>query len=230
MEPISSATSARATASQPPIPAQQRRDDEALTAPQPRADSFTASAPGQDVQLQRRQVVEELGKNQQVTEQLRGADEQLRSARDLAQQASASDLTSTQRDTLNQRFDETRSRLNELADSAREAGFDQNRADRLRVNAGIGNAQEARETTRTLDSAITQVGNDLGTLAQQSRVLGADFPRTTQKNNVAPAVRSEQDASNLARQLQRELQNQPATALSSQASNTSRQTALTLFQ
>lgn len=64
MDPISSAVSSRTGSVQAPLPAQQRRDDEAISAPQPRTDSFSNSAPGRDLQLQRRQVVEDLGKNE----------------------------------------------------------------------------------------------------------------------------------------------------------------------
>lgn len=70
MDPISSTASSRSASVQTPVPVQQRRDDEAVSAPQPRTDSFSNSAPGRDVQLQRRQVVEDLGKNEAAQDRL----------------------------------------------------------------------------------------------------------------------------------------------------------------
>lgn len=229
MEPISSTSSARASASQPPVPAQQRRDSEAISAPQPRGDSFPASVPGQDVQLQRRQVVEEIVQNQKVTEQLRSGSEQLSGARELARQASNPELDETTRQQLNERFEQTRANLNDLADQVERGGRSTGSESRLRVESGIASADEARETTQSIDSALGQLSQDIAGLARQGQALGADFPRTAQRNNVEPPVQSSQEASRLASQVQQSVREAPLNAVASQA-NISRQTALTLFQ
>lgn len=68
MDPISSVNSGRSAPASNPIPAQQRQDEEALNALQRPSNSFGTTAPGQDVQLQRRQVVEDANQNQKVTD------------------------------------------------------------------------------------------------------------------------------------------------------------------
>lgn len=229
MEPISSTTSARASASQPPVPVQQRQDEEAISAPQARGDSFATSVPGQDVQLQRRQVVEDISQNQKVTEQLQNGGEQLAAARDLARQASNPELDETTRQQLNERFEQTRASLNDLANEVERSGRANGSESRLRVETGIASADEAQETAQTIDSALGQLGQDIAGLARQGQALGADFPRTAQRNNVESPVQSSQDASRLASQVQRSVREDPLNAVASQA-NISRQTALTLFQ
>lgn len=69
MDPISSSSSNRLATSPAPQPAQQRRDQEAITASQPRADSFSTSAPGQEVELQRRQAIEDSAKSEKSSDQ-----------------------------------------------------------------------------------------------------------------------------------------------------------------
>lgn len=229
MEPISSSSSARASASQPPVPVQQKRDSEALTAQQPPSSSYTATAPGQDLQLQRRQVVEDIGKNQKVTDQLQGASEQLKSARGLAQQASASNVSGDERENLSKRFSEAQSGLGELAESVKRSGVAQGSAERLRVSGSVATPDDAKETTKSIDASLAQVNSDLDVLVQQGQALGNDFPRIPQKSNSDTSVQNKQQATQLAAQLQRQVQTQPDNALSSQA-NVSRQTALTLFQ
>ena len=229
MEPISSFSSARATASQPPIPAQQRRDSEAISAPQTRNDSFATSVPGQDVQLQRRQVVEDISQNQKVTEQLQTGAEQLDGARELARQASNPALDEGARRQLSEQFGQVRNSLNDLADQVERSGRANGSESRLRVESGIDSAEEARETAQTLDSSLNQLNQDIASLAQQGQALGADFPRTAQRSNVEAPVQTSQEASRLANQVQRSVREEPLNAVASQA-NISRQTALTLFQ
>lgn len=229
MEPISSTASARASASQPPTPVQQRQDAEAISAPQVRSDSFATSVPGQDVQLQRRQVVEDISQNQKVTEQLQNGGEQLAAVRELARQASNPELDAESRQQLNERFEQTRASLNDLADAVERSGRANGSESRLRVETGIASADEARETTQAIDSALGQLGQDVAGLARQGQTLGADFPRTAQRNNVESPVQSSQEASRLAGQVQRSVREDPLNAVASQA-NVSRQTALTLFQ
>lgn len=226
MEPISSLTTSRASSSQPPVPAQQKRDTEALTAPQPRTDTYSTSAPGQDVQLQRRQVVEDIGKNQKATNQLQGAGEQLQAAKSLADTASSSEVSEEQRESLGQQFNELRTSLNSLADDVERSGRS---ASSLRIETGIRSADEARKTSQTLDSSLNQLDGELAALAQQGQTLGSDFPRTAQKDNVEPPIRSSQEASQRVDQLQRQVRAQPQDAVTGQA-NIGRQTALTLFQ
>lgn len=146
MDPISSSVGNRAATSPAPQPAQQRRDQEAITASQPRADSFSTSAPGQDVALQRRQAVEDTAKSEKSSDQV-NPDQTL---------------------------------------------------------------QVAAEASRQRP--------------------GAEFPRIVEPDNRADRVRSEEQAEALARQTRQDLQQQSGAALLSQASNVSRQTALTLFQ
>jgi len=145
MDPISSSVGNRAATSPTPQPAQQRRDDEAITASQPRSDSFSSSAPGRDVALQRRQAVEDTAKTEKASDQV--------------------------------------------------------------------------NPDQTLQTA-----------AAARQASGSEFPRIVEPDNRANRLQSGQDATDLARQTVRDLQQQPANALLSQASNVSRQTALTLFQ
>ena len=223
MEPISSFSSSRATASQPPVPAQQKRDEEALTAPQSRSDTYTPSnAPTQDLQLQRRQVVEDISRNQKASDQLRNTGEQLQTARSLADAASSQNLSEESRESLSQQFAEVRDQVNEQAESGSGSGG-------YRIASGVGSADEASSTRDSIDGALGQIDTQLSSLQQQNLTLGSDFPRTSQKNNIEPPVSSPRDAAQVANQLQRQLQTQPDTALSGQA-NISRQTALTLFQ
>lgn len=229
MEPISSYSSARASASQPPLPAQQRRDADALNAPQPRTDSFTASAPGQDVQLQRRQVVEDIGRNQKATQQLQAGSEQLQQARQLAQQASNPELGDDERQQLNETFGTVRKNLDSLARQVEKTGHSPGSEQRLRVSSGIANADEARDTAQAIAPALQQLNQDIEGLTQRGQVLGADFPRTSQRGNTESPVQTSQDATRMAHQLRQQLQDAPQSAVQSQA-NVQRQTALTLFQ
>lgn len=229
MEPISSSASARASASQPPVPAQQRRDSEAIAAPQPRNDSFATSVPGQDVQLQRRQVVEDISQNQKLTAQLQSGSEQLEGARALARQASNPALDDESRQQLNARFEQTRASLNDLADRIAQGGSANGSEAGLRVASGIASADEADKTTQAIDSTLDRLNQDIASLTRQGQALGADFPRTAQRNTLEPQVQSSQEASRLASQVQRSVREVPLNAIASQA-NISRQTALTLFQ
>jgi len=226
MEPISSLVSSRASASQPPVPAQQKQNEEALTAPQTRTDSYSTSVPGQDVQLQRRQVVDDIGRNQKLTDQLSSASSTLESARNVADQASDSDIDDESREALGQQFAETRSQLNRQADQLERSGGN---AAGLRIESGIASADEAKSTSQTLSTSLDQVNSQLAALSRQGQSLGQDFPRSAQNNNVEPAVRNSQQANDLSNQLQRQLRSQPDSAINGQA-NVSRQTALTLFQ
>lgn len=228
MDPISSVVSGRSTPTPNPVPAQQREGEEAINAPQRPSDSFTPSTPGQDVQLQRRQVVEDISRNQKVTEQLRSGSEQLNAAQDLARQASDPALDEESRQQLNQQFEQVRDGLNALADRVERGEKSSERASRLRVESGIASADEARETTRTLESSLGQLNQEVATLTQQGEALGADFPRTAQRANVEPPA-SSQDASRQATQIRQSISEQPQAAVASQA-NIDRQTALTLFQ
>ena len=74
MEPISSNSPVRANQVQVQQNEQTDQQRQEETAPQPRADSFTATSPVSELQLQRSQVVEDLGRVQQARESLEGAE------------------------------------------------------------------------------------------------------------------------------------------------------------
>jgi len=229
MEPISSSVTARATATQTPVPVQQRRDQEALSAPQPRQDGYSSSAPVQELQLQRRQVVEDLGKNESVQVQLQDAGKQLQQAKNLTSQAQAGNVSSDQRQQLQSAFNQVGSNLSAIADNVDKNATSGVNTSSLRVNSSLGSPEEAQEAGNDVDKALEQLESGLSNVQQQQSILGSNFPRSLQNDSNQPPIRSSQQASQIAVQLQQQLRQQPDNALATQAT-VSKQTALTLFQ
>lgn len=228
MEPISSSVSARASAAQAPLPAQQKRDQEAIDAPQPRADSLNTASPVQELQLQRRQVVEDLGKSQNVRAQLDEADTQLKAGKALAEQATNENTAAAERQTLQASFDRVSSNLNAIADRTEKSGGSIDPRS-LRVSSGVTSRDDARATGQALDGALQQVASSQAAAVRQEQDLAATFPRKLRADDSQPDIQSRQQANQVAQQLKQQLQQQPGNALETQA-NVSQQTALTLFQ
>jgi len=229
MDPISSSVSTRTSSLQAPLPAQQKRDGEAITAPQPPADSVSTSFPGRDVQLQRRQVVEELGKNQSAQAELRSAGEQLRQGMALAEAATEPSRSDNERQQLQDAFAEVSNNLSALADKADKSGNKSIDTNRLRVRTGVESPSAARETADSLSQSLDQVQSGLATLASQEQTLNRDFPRTVSNDDNRASISSRQQADQVARQTQNRIQQDSGNALAAQA-NADKQTALTLFQ
>ena len=229
MDPISSSVSTRANSLQAPLPAQQKRDEEAITAPQPPADSASTSFAGRDVQLQRRQVVEEVGKNQSAQAELRSAGDQLRQGVALAEAAAEPSRSDNERRQLQDAFAEVSNNLSALADKADKSGNNAIDTNSLRVRSGIESRSAAKETADSLSQSLDQVQSGLATLASQEQNLNRDFPRTVSNDDNRVSISSRQQADQIARQTQNRIQQDSGNALAAQA-NTDKQTALTLFQ
>ena len=228
MEPISSFVSARASASQAPVPVQQRQGNDSLTANLATSDAYTASAPVQELQLQRRQVVEDLGKSQNVQVQLQNAGSQLQQARTLATQGQAANVGSDTRQQLQSAFQQVGSNVNAIADTVAKSGNSSVDAASLRVNTSLNSQEEAREAGNNVDQALEQVESGLNNIQQQQQTLSTTFPRNLQTTNQAP-IGNPSEASQVANQIQQQLRQQPDNALVTQA-NLSRQSTLSLFQ
>jgi len=209
MEPISSFVSARASASQAPVPVQQRQGNDSLTANLATSDAYTASAPVQELQLQRRQVVEDLGKSQNVQVQLQN-------------------VGSDTRQQLQSAFQQVGSNVNAIADTVAKSGNSSVDAASLRVNTSLNSQEEAREAGNNVDQALEQVESGLNNIQQQQQTLSTTFPRNLQTTNQAP-IGNPSEASQVANQIQQQLRQQPDNALVTQA-NLSRQSTLSLFQ
>ena len=229
MDPISSSVSTRTSNLQAPVPAQQKRDEEAITAPQPPADSASTSFPGRDVQLQRRQVVEELGKNQSTQAELRSAGDQLQKGIELAAAASKPSRSDNERQQLQDAFAEVSTSLSAMADKAEKSGNKSIDANSLRVRTGIESPAAASETASNLSQSLGQVQTGLATLTSQEQSLHRDFPRKVSNDAARASVNSRQQADQMARQTQTRIQQDSGNALAAQA-NADKQTALTLFQ
>ena len=229
MEPISSSVSARATASQAPVPVQQRQNEEALSAPKPRTDTYSSTVPVQELQLQRRQVVEDLGKNESVQVQLQDAGKQLQQAKTLSTQAQGGNVSSAQRQQLQNAFSQVGSNLSSIADKVDKAGTTGVDTSGLRVSSTLASPEEAQEAGNDVDKALEQVESGLANVQQQQNTLGSTFPRSLQTDTSQAPIQNRQEANQIAVQLQQKLQQQPDNALATQA-NVSKQTALTLFQ
>ena len=228
MEPISSFVSARASASQAPVPVQQRQGNDSLTANLATSDAYTASAPVQELQLQRRQVVEDLGKSQNVQVQLQNAGSQLQQARTLATQGQAANVGSDTRQQLQSAFQQVGTNVNAIADTVAKSGNSSVDAASLRVNTSLNSQEEAREAGNNVDQALEQVESGLNNIQQQQQTLSTTFPRNLQTTNQAP-IGNPSEASQVANQIQQQLRQQPDNALVTQA-NLSRQSTLSLFQ
>ena len=228
MEPISSSVSARASASQAPVPVQQRQGNESLTANLATNDAYTASAPVQELQLQRRQVVEDLGKSQNVQVQLQNAGTQLQQARTLAAQGQAANVSTDTRQQLQSAFQQVGTNVNSIADTVAKSGNSSVNTASLRVNTNLNSQEEAREAGNNVDQALEQVESGLNNIQQQQQTLSTTFPRNLQTSNQAP-ISNSSEASQVANQIQQQLRQQPDNALVTQA-NLSRQSTLTLFQ
>ena len=228
MEPISSFVSARASASQAPVPVQQRQGNDSLTANLATSDAYTASAPVQELQLQRRQVVEDLGKSQNVQVQLQNAGSQLQQARTLATQGQAANVGSDTRQQLQSAFQQIGTNVNAIADTVAKSGNSSIDAASLRVNTSLNSQEEAREAGNNVDQALEQVESGLNNIQQQQQTLSTTFPRNLQTTNQAP-IGNPSEASQVANQIQQQLRQQPDNALVTQA-NLSRQSTLSLFQ
>lgn len=229
MDPISSSVSTRTSNPQAPVPAQQKRDEEAITAPQPPADSVSSSFPGRDVQLQRRQVVEELGKNQSAQTELRSTGEQLQQGIALAEAAAQPSTSADERKQLQEAFAEVSNNLAAAADRAEKSGNKSIDTNSLRVRSGIESPSAAKETADSLSQNLDQVQSGLATLASREQTLNRDFPRTVSNDDNRASISSRQQADQIARQTQNRIQQDSGNALAAQA-NTDKQTALTLFQ
>lgn len=217
MDPISSNSATRAPSSIEISPLKAESLSPAEIATKPESEGFTASNPVSELQLQRTQVVEDLGRTQQTRAELQETERQLTETADLARQASNEDLSTDDRQSLQSQFESATSQLSERESNP------------ISIQGNLNTSSAANESREEVDSAISSVQSQLKTVTDQEQQLVRAFT-PTQENQNRDVPKNPDQAEKLAQQVQQQIQSQPDNALNSQSQSVAKQTALTLFQ
>jgi hypothetical protein len=215
MEPISSNNATSILQPKPAVEKQVRDQQQSDSVAPQQADRFSSSNPVSELQLQRSQAVEDLGRAQQTQINLQETETQLRAAAEISQRASSTELAEEDRSSVQVDFEEAQKRLN---------SDEQNP---IRIEGDVRTPAAAQESNTQISQAIGYNQAQQQGLSTLQESLSNALP---QSGGSQQPVQSQQQAKQLSQQTQQQIQENPTSALDAQAEQVSKQTALTLFQ